>query len=76
MFDHIRPAAVWAEAYNPSDDEDNDMEPRVVHPKTDEQRRRLQEACRHIVLFKSLEQVQQHQGASLQHCNRFFVSSS
>lgn len=53
-------AAVCAEAYNPDDDEDNDTEPRVVHPKTDEQRHRLQEACRHILLFKTLEQVQQH----------------
>uniref|UniRef100_A0A3Q3XCK5 cAMP-dependent protein kinase type II-alpha regulatory subunit n=1 Tax=Mola mola TaxID=94237 RepID=A0A3Q3XCK5_MOLML len=49
---------ICAEAYNPDDDEDNDTEPRVVHPKTDEQRRRLQEACRHIVLFKTLEQEQ------------------
>lgn len=55
-----RPAAVCAEAYNPEDDEDEDTEPRVVHPKTDEQRRRLQDACRDILLFKTLEQVQQH----------------
>ncbi len=52
--------AVCAEAYNPDEDEDNDAEPRVVHPKTDVQRRRLQEACRDILLFKTLEQVQQH----------------
>ncbi|KAM3620979.1 uncharacterized protein V6R79_004441 [Siganus canaliculatus] len=47
-----------AEAYNPDDDEDDDTEPRVVHPKTDEQRRRLQEACRDILLFKTLDQEQ------------------
>lgn len=52
-------AAVCAEAYNPDDDEDDDTEPRVVNPKTDEQRRRLQDACRDILLFKTLEQVQQ-----------------
>lgn len=51
------PAAVCAEAYNPDEDEDEDAEPRVVNPKTDEQRRRLQDACKHILLFKTLEQV-------------------
>lgn len=51
-----------AEAYNPDDDEDNDARPRVVHPKTDVQRRRLQDACKDILLFKTLEQVQQHKG--------------
>ena len=48
-----------AEAFNP-DDEEEDTEPRVVHPKTDEQRCRLQEACRDILLFKTLEQVRAH----------------
>lgn len=45
-----------AETFNP-DDDDEDTEPRVVHPKTDEQRCRLQEACRDILLFKTLDQV-------------------
>ncbi|KPP78350.1 protein kinase, cAMP-dependent, regulatory, type II, alpha A-like [Scleropages formosus] len=49
--------AVCAEAFNPDDDEE-DTEPRVVHPKTDEQRCRLQEACRDILLFKTLDQEQ------------------
>ncbi|KAG9340299.1 hypothetical protein JZ751_021746 [Albula glossodonta] len=52
---HVPP--VCAEAYNP-DEEEEDTEPRVVHPKTDEQRCRLQEACRDILLFKTLDQVQ------------------
>lgn len=47
---------VCAEAFNP-DEDDEDSEPRVVHPKTDEQRCRLQEACRDILLFKTLDQV-------------------
>lgn len=51
------PATVCAEAYNPDEDEDEDAEPRVVNPKTDEQRRRLQDACKHILLFKTLDQV-------------------
>ncbi|KAM9814466.1 cAMP-dependent protein kinase type II-beta regulatory subunit isoform X2 [Syngnathus typhle] len=50
----IRRASVCAEAFNP-DEDDEDKEPRVAHPKTDEQRQRLQEACRDILLFKNLE---------------------
>uniref|UniRef100_A0A3P9BM62 cAMP-dependent protein kinase type II-alpha regulatory subunit n=2 Tax=Haplochromini TaxID=319058 RepID=A0A3P9BM62_9CICH len=46
-----------AEPLNP-DEDDEDTEPRVVHPKTDEQRCRLQEACRDILLFKTLDQEQ------------------
>lgn len=52
-------AAVCAEAYNPDEDEDNDTEPQVVHPKTDEQRQRLQDACKDILLFKTLAKVQE-----------------
>ncbi|XP_077423952.1 cAMP-dependent protein kinase type II-beta regulatory subunit [Vanacampus margaritifer] len=50
----IRRASVCAEAFNPEEDDD-DKEPRVAHPKTDEQRQRLQEACRDILLFKNLD---------------------
>uniref|UniRef100_A0AAR2JLI5 cAMP-dependent protein kinase type II-alpha regulatory subunit n=1 Tax=Pygocentrus nattereri TaxID=42514 RepID=A0AAR2JLI5_PYGNA len=49
---------VCAEAYNPDDDEDDDSEPKIVHPKTDQQRSRLQEACKDILLFKTLEKEQ------------------
>lgn len=51
---YIRRASVCAEAFNP-DEEEDDKEPRVTHPKTDEQRHRLQEACCDILLFKNLE---------------------
>ncbi|KAM8892676.1 cAMP-dependent protein kinase type II-beta regulatory subunit isoform 1-T1 [Spinachia spinachia] len=50
----IRRASVCAEAFNP-DDEDEDKEPWVIHPKTDDQRQRLQEACWDILLFKNLD---------------------
>ncbi|KAF7665866.1 hypothetical protein LDENG_00129360 [Lucifuga dentata] len=50
--------SVCAEAYDPDDDEEDETEPRVVHPKTDEQRCQLQDACRDILLFKTLEQEQ------------------
>uniref|UniRef100_A0AAQ5X667 cAMP-dependent protein kinase type II regulatory subunit n=1 Tax=Amphiprion ocellaris TaxID=80972 RepID=A0AAQ5X667_AMPOC len=52
-----RRVSVCAEAFNP-DEDDEDTEQRVVHPKTDEQRCRLQEACRDILLFKTLDQEQ------------------
>ncbi|CAL9702813.1 unnamed protein product [Knipowitschia caucasica] len=52
-----RRVSVCAEAFNP-DEDDEDTEPRVVHPKTDEQRCRLQDACRDILLFKTLDQEQ------------------
>uniref|UniRef100_A0A8C5YYN3 cAMP-dependent protein kinase type II-alpha regulatory subunit n=1 Tax=Marmota marmota marmota TaxID=9994 RepID=A0A8C5YYN3_MARMA len=48
---------VCAETYNP-DEEEEDNDPRVIHPKTDEQRSRLQEACKDILLFKNLDQEQ------------------
>ncbi|XP_034388445.1 protein kinase, cAMP-dependent, regulatory, type II, alpha, B [Cyclopterus lumpus] len=53
-----RRVSVCAEAYNPDDEEDDDADPRVVHPKSDEQRLRLQDACQDILLFKTLEQEQ------------------
>ncbi|XP_053234359.1 cAMP-dependent protein kinase type II-alpha regulatory subunit [Podarcis raffonei] len=52
-----RRVSVCAEAFNP-DEEEEDTEPRVVNPKTDEQRCRLQEACKDILLFKNLDQEQ------------------
>ncbi|XP_074533930.1 endoplasmin isoform X2 [Halichoeres trimaculatus] len=50
----IRRASVCAEAFNPDEDEE-EKEPLITHPKTDEQRQRLQEACRDILLFKNLD---------------------
>ncbi|KAJ8387686.1 hypothetical protein AAFF_G00151170 [Aldrovandia affinis] len=56
----VRRASVCAEAFNPDDDEE-DKEPRITHPKTDEQRQRLQEACKDILLFKNLDPEQMSQ---------------
>uniref|UniRef100_A0AAY4CXB9 Cyclic nucleotide-binding domain-containing protein n=1 Tax=Denticeps clupeoides TaxID=299321 RepID=A0AAY4CXB9_9TELE len=56
----IRRASVCAEAFNPDEDEE-DKEPRITHPKTDEQRQRLQEACKDILLFKNLDPEQMSQ---------------
>ncbi|XP_051889633.1 cAMP-dependent protein kinase type II-beta regulatory subunit [Pristis pectinata] len=55
-----RRPSVCAEPFNP-DEEEEDAEPRVIHPKTDEQRRRLQDACKDILLFKNLDQEQMFQ---------------
>ncbi|XP_007422171.1 cAMP-dependent protein kinase type II-beta regulatory subunit [Python bivittatus] len=55
-----RRASVCAEAYNP-DEEEDDTESRVIHPKTDDQRNRLQEACKDILLFKNLDPEQMSQ---------------
>lgn len=52
-----RRVSVCAEAFNP-DEEEEDTDPRVVHPKTDQQRSRLQEACKDILLFKNLDEEQ------------------
>ncbi|XP_010901525.1 cAMP-dependent protein kinase type II-beta regulatory subunit [Esox lucius] len=57
MSRFIRRASVCAEAFNP-DEDDEEKEQRVTHPKTDEQRQRLQEACRDILLFKNLDPEQ------------------
>ncbi|KAJ1069054.1 hypothetical protein K5549_000365 [Capra hircus] len=51
------PTLVCAETYNP-DEEEEDTDPRVIHPKTDQQRCRLQEACKDILLFKNLDPEQ------------------
>ncbi|XP_026094259.1 cAMP-dependent protein kinase type II-beta regulatory subunit-like [Carassius auratus] len=56
----VRRVSVCAEAYNPDEDEE-EREPRVTHPKTDEQRQRLQDACKDILLFKNLDQEQMSQ---------------
>jgi len=55
-----RRQSVCAEAYNP-DEESDDDEPNVVYPKSDEQRKRLNEAVKDILLFKSLDSEQLNQ---------------
>lgn len=52
-----RSVSVCAEAFRP-DEEEEGTEQTIVHPKTDEQRFRLQEACEDILLFRNLDQEQ------------------
>lgn len=51
-----RRKSVFAETYNPEDDEDDG--PKVIFPKTDEQRSGLAEAVKNILLFRALDKEQ------------------
>ncbi|KAK3585824.1 hypothetical protein CHS0354_038346 [Potamilus streckersoni] len=55
-----RRQSVSAERYDPEADDDEDEE-KIVYPKTDEQRNRLSQAVKPILLFRSLdhEQIQE-----------------
>jgi len=48
-----RRKSVFAEAYDPEEDDDDGE--RVIHAKSDEQRQRLAETVKHIFLFRSLD---------------------
>lgn len=52
-----RRKSVFAETYDPEEDEDDDGT-RTIFPKSDEQRQRLSEAVRNILLFRALEKEQ------------------
>lgn len=52
----VRRKSVFAETYNPEDDEDDG--PKLVFPKTDEQRSALTEAVKNILLFRALDKEQ------------------
>ena len=45
---------VFAEHYDPEEEDDDE---KLIYPKSDEQRRRLGEAVKNILLFRSLDQV-------------------
>lgn len=51
-----RRKSVFAEAYNP--EEDDEEEKVTVHPKSDEQRTKLEAAVKNILLFRSLDTEQ------------------
>ncbi|XP_055882903.1 cAMP-dependent protein kinase type II regulatory subunit-like isoform X4 [Biomphalaria glabrata] len=52
-----RRKSVSAERYDPEADDDQGYT-KVVHPKSDDQRKRLTDAIKHILLFRSLDQEQ------------------
>ncbi|XP_020293104.1 cAMP-dependent protein kinase type II regulatory subunit isoform X2 [Pseudomyrmex gracilis] len=49
-----RRKSVFAETYNPEDDEEDDGF-KMVHPKSDEQRQRLSDSVKNILLFRALD---------------------
>lgn len=51
-----RRKSVFAETYDPEEDEDDGA--KVVFPKSDEQRQRLAESVRNILLFRALDKEQ------------------
>lgn len=52
-----RRKSVFAETYNPEEDEDDDGT-KPVYPKSDEQRQQLSEAVKNILLFRALDKEQ------------------
>lgn len=54
-FSAGRRKSVFAEAYDPEKDADDDEGSMIITPKTDEQRARLAEAVKNILLFRSLD---------------------
>lgn len=57
----IRRKSVFAETYDPENDPDDDEGASSIFPKTDEQRSRLVDAVKNILLFRSLEKEQMNQ---------------
>lgn len=53
-----RRKSVFAEAYDPENDPDEDEGATAIFPKTDEQRARLIESVKNILLFRSLDKEQ------------------
>ncbi|XP_057337213.1 cAMP-dependent protein kinase type II regulatory subunit [Microplitis mediator] len=53
----IRRKSVFAETYDPEEDEE-DEGAKMVYPKSDEQRQRLSESVRNILLFRALDKEQ------------------
>lgn len=53
-----RRKSVFAEAYDPENDADEDEGARAIFPKTDAQRSRLCDSVKNILLFRSLDKEQ------------------
>jgi cAMP-dependent protein kinase regulator len=52
-----RRKSVFAEQYDPEEDEEEDNN-KVIFPKTDEQRTRLSDSVKNILLFRALDPEQ------------------
>ncbi|XP_069964855.1 cAMP-dependent protein kinase type II regulatory subunit isoform X1 [Bactrocera oleae] len=56
-----RRKSVFAEAYDPENDADDDEAERKIYPKSDEQRARLTDSVKNVLLFRSLDDEQMNQ---------------
>lgn len=56
-----RRKSVFAEQYDPEEDNDEDENNKVIFPKTDEQRQRLCDSVKNILLFRSLDHEQMNE---------------
>lgn len=54
----IRRKSVFAETYDPENDPDEDDGAAAIFPKSDDQRSRLIESVKNILLFRSLDKEQ------------------
>jgi cAMP-dependent protein kinase regulator len=55
---YSRRKSVSGEHYDPEEDMEEGEEPKIMHPKSDEQRQRLNEAVKNILLFRALDPEQ------------------
>ena len=55
-----RRVAVAGESFDPEKDDETDLEPIPIYPKSDIQKERLKDAVRHILLFRCLDDEQLH----------------
>jgi hypothetical protein len=68
-----RRKSVFAEQYDPEEDEEEENN-KVIFPKTDEQRTRLCDSVKNILLFRALDPEQvnpSHPSQGLIRCNSF-----
>lgn len=58
LVNRFRRKSVFAETYDPENDADEDEGAAAIFPKSDEQRARLIESVKNILLFRSLDKEQ------------------
>lgn len=63
-----RRKSVFAETYDPENDADEDEGAAAIFPKSDEQRARLIESVKNILLFRSLDKEQVSLSCNLRVC--------
>jgi len=57
----LRRKSICAEGFDPENEDEDDVEPKIVHPKTDAQRERLDRVVGKLLIFSSLDSEQTNQ---------------